>query len=144
MPLAWKPWLISLLVANMIVPLFFWRQVEAQVIFATALVNGALFVVLTAISGFSRLLGLGHLPWIPLVWYLCQRVELHPPDSFYGQWLRAVILLNIGSLVLDAINVVRYAMKSLGTRQSKDAGRAVKQALDLALGPEEAKRFEIF
>jgi hypothetical protein len=46
--------------------------------------------------------------------------------------------------VRDGINVVRYAMKSLGTKQARDAQSAVKQALYLALGTEEANRFDIF
>jgi hypothetical protein len=108
MPLRWKPWLISLLAANMIAPLFWIHRWEAQVVFGTALLNGATFVVLTAISGFSRLLGLGHIYWIPLVCFLWQRLDQVPGDTAYGFWLRAVIVLNCGSLVLDASNVVRY------------------------------------
>jgi len=108
MPRKWKPWLTSLLVANMIIPLFLLGNVEAWIVFGTALINGATFVALTAYSGFSRLLGWGHIFWIPLTVYLCSRLELHAPDDFFGFWIRAVIVLNIGSIGLDAMNVVRY------------------------------------
>jgi MoxR-like ATPase len=46
--------------------------------------------------------------------------------------------------VRDGINVVRYAMKSLNTKQAKDGEDAVKTALVLAIGIEEANQFDIF
>ena len=108
MPLAWKPWLVSLLAANMIAPLFWINRLEAQVVFGVALLNATTFVILTAISGFSRLLGLAHVYWIPLICFLCLRLDLNPADTAYGVWIRAVIILNAGSVVLDAANVIRY------------------------------------
>jgi hypothetical protein len=109
MPLHWKPWLAALFVANMIVPLFCMHKFEARVVFGVALLNGATFVVLTAISGFSRLLGLGHIWWFPLIYFLWLRLDTFPAASLYGFWIRAVIVLNAGSLVLDIANVIRYA-----------------------------------
>ena len=110
---------MSLLMSNMIVPLFFIvDRPEALTVFVAALLSGAIFIVLTAYSGFSRLLGFGHLPWIPLVIYLVTR--LHPAravaasadaslaDSIFLVWMHAVIILDSGSLLLDAANVVRY------------------------------------
>jgi hypothetical protein len=109
MPLSWKPWLIGLLMANMVVPLFLMADhVEARVVFGAALLCGACFVVLTAYGGFSRLLGLGHLPWIPLILYLVTRLDQAPAETFFGVWLRTVIVLDLGSLGLDVANVIRY------------------------------------
>jgi hypothetical protein len=108
MPMVWKPWLLALLNANMILPWLFATRIEAQVVFGVALFTGALFILLTAYSGFSRLLGLAHLPWIPLIVFLSTRLSIVPADTPYGWWLRAVIVLNAGSVLLDAANVVRY------------------------------------
>jgi len=108
MPARWKPWLLSLLAANMILPLLFITQREAQVVLGTALLGGATFVVLTAFTGFSRLLGLAHFWWIPLIVFLLTRLAPHPATTPYGIWLRTVILLDTVSLVLDTANVVRY------------------------------------
>ena len=77
----------------------------------TALVTGATFIALTAYRGFSRLLGFGHLPWIPMLVYLIGRVpeaQQQFPGTWFLFWLQAVIVLDIGSIVLDAANVVRY------------------------------------
>ena len=108
MPVRWKPWLISLLAANMIVPLFYITRLEAKVVLGVALLGGATFVVLTAFTGFSRLLGLAHFWWIPLVVFLSNRLDSYPATTAYGIWLRAVIVLDTGSLILDLANVVRY------------------------------------
>jgi hypothetical protein len=107
-PVKWKPWLTLLLAGNMIVPLFYLTRLEAQVVFAVALLNGFLFSIITGLTGFSRLLGLGHLPWIPLVVFLVLRLEQHPADDFYGIWLRVLIVIDSVSVLLDAANVIRY------------------------------------
>jgi len=112
MPRRWKPWLMSLLMSNMIVPfLFLSEHQEAWVVLGTALVTGAAFIVLTAFSGFSRLLGFGHLPWVPMLVYLIVRfpeAQQSYPETWFILWLQAVIVLDIGSLILDTANVVRY------------------------------------
>ncbi len=119
MPVKWKPWLGSLFVANMVIPLFFMQRLEARVVFLVALIHGAMFVCLTAASGFSRLLGLAHILWFPMIAFLFFRLDLWPPDAFYGLWIRAVIVLDAGSLILDATNVVRYIA---GEREEMVAG----------------------
>lgn len=112
MPRRWKPWLMSLLMSNMIVPLFFLsNHIEAWVVLGTALLTGATFIALTAYSGFSRLLGFGHLPWVPMLVYLILRLpdaQQDFPETWFLFWIHAVIILDIGSLILDAANVVRY------------------------------------
>ena len=108
MPIVWKPWLISLLVVNMVVPWLWMDRIEAQVVFGVALLNYLTFVILTGVGGFSRLLGLGHIYWIPLIWFLCLRLDMFPANSIYGFWIRTVVVLNAGCLLLDAANVIRY------------------------------------
>lgn len=63
---------------------------------------------LTALSGFTRLLGLGHLFWIPLLWFLWISLDGMPSDTFFGLWLRVLITLNALSLLIDAADVIRY------------------------------------
>ena len=76
-------------------------------------------VLLTAMTGFTRLLGLAHLVWIPLILWLFSRLEQVPGDSVYGIWIQAVMVLNSVSLVLDTANVYRYVR---GERQEMVAG----------------------
>ena len=68
-----------------------------------------LLVVLTGRFGFTRIMGLGHILWFPLVFFLIRRLDLYPSTEPYGLWMRAVIVLNSISLIIDVSDVVRYA-----------------------------------
>lgn len=118
MPIRWKPWLFQLLLANMLLPpvlmLLFPQRAEPFVVFGVSLVGGATFVALTAYFGFTRILGFAHISWIPLIVYLWLRLDSYPLEGATGTeltfaiWLRMVLVLDVGSLVLDAANVIRY------------------------------------
>ena len=103
-----KIWLAGLMAANMAAPLFYINRIEAQVVLATFLASFGLMIVLTAYSGFSRLLGLGHVLWFPLLWFLWVRVDLYPVDGAFGLWMRSVMVLNAVSLAIDTLDVVKY------------------------------------
>ncbi len=108
MPIHWQLWLMLLVAANMITPLFFLDRIEARVVLGAVLLGMMLMVLLTAWSGFTRLLGLGHIFWIPLLIFLAMRLEQIPTGDFFGLWIRTLIGLNAASLILDAADVVRY------------------------------------
>ncbi len=108
MPLHWHLWLGMLVGANLVAPLFFLGHVEAQVTIAALLISMTLMTALTARFGFSRILGLGHVAWLPLLAFLLGRVTEVPAMSGFGLWLRTVIVLDAISLVLDAADVVRF------------------------------------
>ena len=109
MPLPWRLWLVLLLTLNLIAPLVFIERLEAQVTLAALLVSMALMTGLTGLSGFSRLVGLGHIVWIPLLFFLWTRLGEIPAADAFGLWVRAVIAINATSLVIDAVDVIRYA-----------------------------------
>ena len=108
MPVAWQVWLMLLLGANLIAPMFFLNTVEAQVTLAAFLVSITLMTVLTARFGFTRILGLGHILWIPLLVFLLLRLSSIPADDTFGIWIRVLLILNGISLLIDARDVVRY------------------------------------
>ena len=66
--------------------------------------------LLTSHFGFTRILGLGHLPWLPLLAWLVFRLESIPAEDVFGLWIRGVLLINSVSLLLDVADVVRYAI----------------------------------
>ncbi|MCZ6577410.1 MAG: hypothetical protein O6950_13385 [Gammaproteobacteria bacterium] len=108
MPIHWQLWLMLLVTFNLIIPLFFLNRLEAQVVVGALVASMILMTVLTAISGFTRLLGLGHIFWIPLLYFLWMRLEQNPADDFFGLWLRVLMILNAASLIIDVIDVGRY------------------------------------
>ena len=69
-----KIWLLLLVAANGVAPLFFLNRVEAQVVLAAMMIGAILMSLLTARFGFSRILGLGHILWIPLLGWLTFRL----------------------------------------------------------------------
>jgi hypothetical protein len=114
MPIHWKLWLALLVSANFVVPLFFIERIEAQAVICAFIIGMGLMTALTARFGFSRILGLGHVAWLPLIGFLLSRMSGFPSDDAFGIWLRAVIVLNAFSLVIDAVDVVRYVRGERG------------------------------
>ena len=108
MPLPWQLWLMLLVTVNLVVPLFFLGRLEAQVAIAALLLSMTLMTILTHLAGFTRILGLGHILWLPLLYFLWTRLDLHPPTDFFGIWLRILIGVNTVSLLIDGTDVVRY------------------------------------
>ena len=108
MPIHWQLWLALLVIVNFVIPLFFLNRLEAQVVAGTLIASVILMTGLTALSGFTRLLGLGHILWIPLLYFLWMRLEQNPADDFFGLWLRVLMILNAASLIIDVIDVGRY------------------------------------
>ena len=108
MPLHWQLWLAILVTSNGVVPLFFLNHLEAQVVVLTLVASMILMTVLTALSGFTRLLGLGHVFWIPLLYFLWLHLEQNSADDFFGIWIRVLMIVNATSLVIDSVDVGRY------------------------------------
>ncbi len=108
MPMHWQAWLMLLVLANAITPLFFLRHLEAQVVLGTMLASVTLMTSLTSRFGFTRVLGLGHILWVPMLAFLLARLGQIPPSDAYGIWIRALIVFNSMSLIIDAVEVIRY------------------------------------
>ena len=101
-------WISLLLLVNLVVPLAVIGTVEGQAVLA-AMVLGAL--TQTAIfrsKGFVRLLGIGHIYWVPLLPWLWTRLGGFPPNEPFTMWMTAVIVLTFVSLVIDVSDVWRY------------------------------------
>lgn len=108
MPIHWQAWLGVLVGVNIVAPLFFIHTLEAQVVLAMGIVGLAIMSVIFSMKGFVRLMGIGHLGWLPLVFWLGTKLEHVPADSAFGYWLIAVIVLDSLSLIIDTIDLLRY------------------------------------
>ncbi|MBN4054770.1 hypothetical protein JYT87_03585 [Nitrospira defluvii] len=107
-PMQWKMWLMLLVGANMVIPFFFLDRLEAQVALGTIMLSIMLMTAITHFTGFTRLLGLGHVFWFPMLYFFWTRLSQIPADDFFGIWLRALMVINAVSLVIDVADVVRY------------------------------------
>ena len=108
MPLYWQPWLLLLVTANIAIPLFFVGRFEAQLVLGIMVINVILMTLLTSLTGFSRLMGLGHYPWFPLLYFLWTQLDRIPADDFFGLWIRVLMVANALSLVIDTVDAARY------------------------------------
>jgi hypothetical protein len=114
MPVGWQVWLALLVGTNLVVPLFFIERVEAQAAIGAFMISIVLMTALTQRFGFSRILGFGHVAWVPLLAFLLARLGEVPLDDPLRLWLLVVIALNAVSLVIDSIVVVRYVRGERG------------------------------
>lgn len=108
MPLHWQLWLMLLVTANVVTPFFFLHHVEALVVLGTFVASMTLMTLLTARFGFTRIVGLGHILWIPMLAFLSTRLGDIPAVDAFGIWIRALFVLNGVSLAIDAVDVFRY------------------------------------
>jgi hypothetical protein len=114
MPKPWLAWTILLVMANLISPWFFLGTLEATVVLAGVILSLTLMIILYAQFGFVRLLGLGHFPWLFTVpWLFLQLGQVSESGPFY-YWLLAVVSVDGVSLIIDAVDAIRYWM---GERQ---------------------------
>ncbi len=110
MPFPWNLWVLYLGVVNLGGAFWFiHRPAGVAAIMAMALA----FAVMAAIHakrGFVRLLGLGHIiAWIPLSVYFVLLLATGEGEDSYRWWLVLIVLSNTVSLVIDIVDVARYA-----------------------------------
>jgi len=108
LPKPWVVWVMLLVLVNVVISLFYLTTIEAQVVLGAALIGFVIQVVIFSAKGFVRLLGIGHILWIPMVFWLWGRLDFAAPGSFFQLWMIAVIVLDTISLVIDATDVIRY------------------------------------
>ena len=108
MPKPWLVWLALLMAANMAGPIVFVRTPEGRMVLLAAMAGAAIQTAIFSSRGFVRLLGIGHLPWVPLIFWLWPRVGQVPQNSIFRYWILSVIVLDVLSLIIDTIDVVRY------------------------------------
>ena len=101
-------WLGSLMVINMAVPLFYITTPEAQWTLAAAIAGGITMTMIFQAQGFVRLLGIGHIYWIPQVIWFATRLDAAPPGSLFKYWMWSIIVFNSLSIIVDSIDVFRY------------------------------------
>ncbi len=104
----WLAWQGLLMALNMLVPLFYIQTPEAIAVLAATMAAAMTMMAIFARLGFVRLMGLGHFYWLPLILWLWTRQGAAEPGSLFLYWMQAVMLGNALSLVIDAVDAVRY------------------------------------
>ena len=104
-PLWVSLWVLVLMLVNM-ASLAFWREAVAQLILMNFLASAMLMMGLYARFGFTKILGLGHVPWIPLLAYVVTQIPA--AEASFKRYLLVLSVSMSISLVLDTIDVWNY------------------------------------
>ncbi|MCB9664744.1 MAG: hypothetical protein H6732_11570 [Alphaproteobacteria bacterium] len=89
-------------------PLAFLDQRTAAVVAVGFWSGGVSMFVLHARFGFTRLLSLAHLCWLPGVVLLTLEAAPVVPEGGYGAWLQAALVVSVLVLVADVRDVARW------------------------------------
>jgi len=105
----WVPIWVGFMMAVNMGSLAFWAEPLAKAILGIFLLSSMLMMGLYARFGYEKILGLGHILWIPvLAWVL---LALPGTDGAFRVYLLAWILTTVTSLVMDAVDVWQYASR---------------------------------
>ncbi len=104
-PLWVSLWVLFLMLVNMAC-LAFWQEAVAQLILMNFLASAMLMMGLYSRFGFTKILGLGHVPWIPLLAYVVTQIPA--AEASLKRYLLVLSVSMAISLVLDTIDVWTY------------------------------------
>ena len=111
----WIPiWLLFLMIAN-VSSLMFWSEPIAKVIFFTFMLSALLMMALYSKYGFEKILGMGHILWIPLLVYVL--IEIPATQGAFKSYLIILLISITISLVFDIIDVWRYFTRPKNTQR---------------------------
>lgn len=103
----WVGWLVVVNTASVA----FLRRREARWVLAAWGVNVVLMSLLHELHGYDRLLGISHLlAWTPLLAVLLPRGDLWLEPGAFGTWIRALMVSDLLSWVIDLRDVVLWLL----------------------------------
>ena len=102
----WIPvWVLILMIVN-VASVGFWDEPLAKVIFVTFMLSAMLMMGLYSRFGFEKILGMGHILWLPLLVYVLMRIPA-ASDTF-KDYLIIWSIFTVISLVFDVVDVWKY------------------------------------
>ena len=103
-PRIWNVWLVGV---NLYC-LAFITHVEAQVVLGTTLLSVVIQALIHRRIGFTRVLGVGHILWVPMFAWMATRLDsiTAQPDLYI--WVLVLAATNALSFVVDCTDVIRF------------------------------------
>jgi hypothetical protein len=98
-------WVLILTIGN-VASVGFWNEPLAKVIFVTFMLSAMLMMGLYSRFGFDKILGVGHILWIPLLVYML--MEIPTARKTFKGYLIVLSISIIISLVFDIVDVWKY------------------------------------
>ena len=104
LPRLWCVWLVAVNAACLV----FISHTEAQVVLGVTLLSVIAQAFIYQRTGFTRILGIVHIAWIPMFIWMMSRSETIADQPSLAAWLGLLFITNLVSLLIDAIDVARY------------------------------------
>ena len=102
----WIPiWVLFLMIVH-IASVGFWHEPVARLIFMSFLMSAMLMMGLYSRFGFEKILGLGHIPWVPVLVYVLTQIPT--AEAAFKRYLLVLSVSIAISLVFDSIDVWKY------------------------------------
>ncbi len=102
----WIPVCVFFLMIINVASVAFWNEPLAKVIFVTFMLSVMLMMGLYSRFGFEKILGMGHILWIPLLVYVLMEIPT-ARDTFKSYLIILSIFIAI-SLVFDIVDVWKH------------------------------------
>jgi len=99
---------VALLFGVNFVGVIFLPRIEALVVVAALMLGGIFQSAIFGSKGFVRLMGVGHVLWIPMVAWLLTRFDITAPQGSFEVWMTVVVVFDVLSLIIDVSDVGRY------------------------------------
>ena len=104
-PRVWNVWLVGV---NLLC-LYFIVHLEAQVVLVTTLIAVTVQAVIYGKIGFTRILGIAHLMWIPMFAWMATRANEIAAHADLQSWIIVLTITNVVSFVVDMTDATRFA-----------------------------------
>ena len=98
-------WVGYMMVLNLFA-IQFWDELLAKIIIIVFVASSMLMMGLYSRYGFSKILGLGHILWVPLVIYIA--ISISGAGGLYLAYLIVLLITLSVSLMIDIHNVWSY------------------------------------
>jgi len=109
----WIPiWVFYLMVIN-VASVSFWYEPLAKLVFITFMISAMLMMGIYSRFGFEKILGLGHILWVPLLVYIL--MQLPTFESSFKIYLVALSISIAISMAFDIVDVWKYFTKRKST-----------------------------
>jgi hypothetical protein len=102
----WIPvWVLILMIVN-VASVGFWNESLAKVIFVAFMLSAMLMMGLYSRFGFEKILGMGHILWLPLLIYVL--MEIPAASGTFKDYLIIWSIFTVISLMFDVVDVWKY------------------------------------
>jgi hypothetical protein len=103
-PRLWCVWLVGVNAACVLLL----AHVEAQVVLAVTAVAVTVQTLIYQRIGFTRILGVVHILWLPMFAWMATRAETIASDPSLANWIVLLFATNAISMIVDAVDVIRF------------------------------------